>query len=378
VLARFEIDVAERPRPHDGVPLQSILDQLPAGTLLVRPDGITAEFVSASARRVLGGDGTVSALTDTALSMRTLEGLDIAPADRPVARALTGEVIEFFECELARPDGQLRILRVNATPMRDASGALAGALIAFVEITSERLAIEQSRRDADFRDIFLAMLGHDLRNPLAAILTSARLAIRRGALPAGEQKTIARIVSSGERMERMIDQILDMTRARQSGGIPLRCEPKDVAGCVTKAVEAALAERPDARVALELAEGNFVALIDSDRIEQVVAKLVGNAIVHGTAGLPVRVAVRADGASVTVSIHNHGAAITPERQRTLFDPFTRGHSPKEARSSGLGLGLYIAEHIVRAHGGAIALDSSNADGVTFSFTLAQLAEAPSA
>jgi CheY-like chemotaxis protein len=214
------------------------------------------------------------------------------------------------------------------------------------------------------------MLGHDLRNPLAAILTSARLAVRRGGLPVGEQKTIARIVSSGERMERMIDQILDMTRARQRGGIPLRREPKDVSLSVVKAVEEARAGHAEAVLEVEVApDGRLVASIDADRVEQVLSNLIGNAIVHSPAGRPVRIAVRSDAAFVVVTVHNEGPPILEELQRTLFDPFTRAHSPKQERSRGLGLGLYIAEHIVRAHGGAIALESTVEYGTTFAFTM---------
>ena len=350
--------------------LRAILDQLPAGTVLVGSDGLTVEFVSATARQVLGGDGTRSPLTDPSLPLRTFDGADLAPSERPVARALAGESVRLFECELQSTGGLPRMLRVNATQMLDPSGALVGALVAFTEITGERLALDESRRNDDFRDIFLGMLGHDLRNPLAAILTSARLALRRGALPLAEQKTIARVVSSGERMERMIDQILDMTRSRQKGGIELHRARIDLALSTVKAADEARAGRADAVIELDVAEATALEVDgDADRLEQVLSNLIGNAVAHTPPGHPVRVAVHSTADHITVAVHNGGPPIPPELQGSLFDPFTRAHSPKQQRSAGLGLGLYIAEHIVRAHGGSIAYESTAAAGTTFSFTI---------
>lgn len=229
-------------------------------------------------------------------------------------------------------------------------------------------------RNEEIREIFLGRLGHDLRNPLAAILTSARLTLRRGALPASEQKSIARIVSSGERMERMIGQLLDSNRTRQPGGIPLHRDQNDVSQSVVRAVEHARVGHPDAVVELDVErESEHVAHVDSERVEQVLSTLIENAIVHGPPGRPVRVSIRSGEGHVTVAVHNEGTPVPVERQRSLFDPFTRAHSPKLEHSSALGLGLYIAEHIVLAHRGAITLDSNADTGTTLSFTVARAA-----
>jgi signal transduction histidine kinase len=242
----------------------------------------------------------------------------------------------------------------------------------------EQEARLQAQANDAFKEVFMGILGHDLRNPLNTILTTARLMTLRGELLPESQKRIDRVISSGVRMQRMIEQILDMARDRLASGIAVsRTAPRDLVPLVSKIVEETRLAHPERRIELS-AEGRCFASVDADRFEQVVSNLLGNAATHGEPARPILVrvarvvgAVRGDtseeetsGAQVSFSVRNYGTPIDPSSLPLLFDPFRRQRKP-EGRSAGLGLGLYISERIVRAHGGTIRVESSQKDGTLF-------------
>jgi signal transduction histidine kinase len=233
----------------------------------------------------------------------------------------------------------------------------------------EQEARLQAQANDAFKEVFMGILGHDLRNPLNTILTTARLMTLRGELLPESQKRIDRVISSGVRMQRMIEQILDMARDRLTSGIAIsRTAPRDLVTLVGKIVEETRLAHPERRIEL-LSEGNCFASVDADRFEQVISNLLGNAATHGdpTRPIVVRVArVKGDNGEgqVSLSVRNYGPPIDPGFLPLLFDPFRRQRKP-EGRSAGLGLGLYISERIVRAHGGTIRVESSEKKGTLF-------------
>ena len=225
--------------------------------------------------------------------------------------------------------------------------------------------IDERRRNDDFKETFLGVLGHDLRNPLNTILTTTRVLAMRGELPPEIRTRLERIVSSGVRMQRMIDQLLDLTRARLADGIPvyLSEEKVDLLPITTKIVEEMRAAHPAA--VIQLADGSFsFAKVDVDRLEQVLSNLLGNAIAHGDPSRPIRVGLGTHCGAVTISVQNYGPAIDPDLIPRLFNPFARGKLPA-GRSEGLGLGLYISERIVAAHRGKLTVESSVDAGTRF-------------
>jgi signal transduction histidine kinase len=227
----------------------------------------------------------------------------------------------------------------------------------------EKEAREQAETSDAFKELFLGILGHDLRNPLNTILTSARLMTMRSELQAGGPKRVERIVASGLRMERMIAQLLDVTRARLADGIPVeRRAEQDLATIVTKIVDEVRAAHPGRPIELRVA--SCKARVDPDRFEQVISNLVGNAIMHGDPQRPVRVEVSAQGDLASFSVHNFGPPIDPELLPRLFDPFKRAVWRK-GHTDGLGLGLYIVERIVAAHGGKMDVASTEETGTRF-------------
>jgi phosphoserine phosphatase RsbU/P len=227
---------------------------------------------------------------------------------------------------------------------------------------------EAQRQTALFREQFLAILGHDLRNPLQAISGNADLLLRYGGLAEPQRKAVNRISISADRMARMINDVLDFTRARLGGGYPVtraRVNLHEVLRQVVEELEVAHAQR---RFELSLT-GNGWGEWDADSIAQAASNLVGNAVQYSPEDTPVSVAVQDEGAGIRVEVHNEGVPIPEERLPYVFDPFVRGTEGASKARTGLGLGLYITHEIVRAHGGLLRVTSTAEEGTRFSMTL---------
>ena len=166
-------------------------------------------------------------------------------------------------------------------------------------------------------------------------------------------------------MERMVGDLLDVTRARLGGAIPLKRTPVDLQQVCNEAIMEIRVRQPDAVVQLE-ASGDLRGEWDPDRLAQVVSNLVGNAIQHG-GGTPVTVTADHDGESVRLAVHNGGPPIPPDVRPAVFEPLTRGR--KETDGHNIGFGLFIARAIVSAHSGNIQVSSSADAGTTFTVTL---------
>lgn len=228
----------------------------------------------------------------------------------------------------------------------------------FIELYRKRLELAQELRERTetlrLNEMFSALLAHDLRNPLSAILASAQLLHRR---PGDEQvqQTAAGILSSGNRMSRLIEDMLDLARARLAGGIVVNPEPADFRALVERVIREHQATAPERRFETNFM-GDFSGEWDAERIAQVASNLIGNALKHGEPNAPVE--VRLDGTksdSVVLVVANTGT-IAPELQDHLFDPFRGGERPA-GRTEGLGLGLYIVYQIVKAHRGCVEVDT---------------------
>jgi len=215
-------------------------------------------------------------------------------------------------------------------------------------------------------EMFVAVLGHDLRNPLSVITTSAEILLRRASDEA-LLRPASRILGNGQRMGRMIDELLDMARARIAGGIPLSLRDADLATLCRKIVADHEVSHPARGLRLRH-DGNLRGIWDEDRLFQVLSNLLGNALQHGTPEAPVEIVLDGtDCARVVLSVHNQGA-IPEEILPDLFDPF-RVRQKRPHPSRGLGLGLYIVRQIVEAHGGGVAVRSSQEEGTAFVVTL---------
>jgi len=228
----------------------------------------------------------------------------------------------------------------------------------------ERL-LEETRETLRLNEMFTAALSHDLRTPLNAVVAGAAL-LTESAESALTTRIAERILSSGRRMTEMIEQLLDLSRARLSGGIAVDRQPMDLRTLTDRIVAEAQATAPQRSIQLR-AGSSLTGNWDEGRLGQVVSNLVTNAIRHGAAG-PIVVTVAGDEPSrASLSVQNGG--VIPERLRAqLFDPF-RGADDAPSRSEGLGLGLYIVKQIVDAHGGSIEVRSDEQTGTSFVVTL---------
>ncbi|HEY6483028.1 MAG TPA: hybrid sensor histidine kinase/response regulator [Steroidobacteraceae bacterium] len=228
----------------------------------------------------------------------------------------------------------------------------------------QQLAAQLRERTETLRlnEMLTAVLSHDLRSPLNAVLSSALL-LQRGTGDATIHEGAARILSSGKRMGRMIEDMLDLARARLAGGIPLKCEPADFGKLIDRVVPELRAAYPGRRLEV-VRTGDLRGEWDSERLAQVACNLIGNALQHGQPEQAVEVAV--DGTapdSVQLSVVN-GGQIPSSMLPQLFDPF-RGAPRTAGRSEGLGLGLYIVQQVVLAHGGSVDVQSTDANHTRF-------------
>jgi signal transduction histidine kinase len=243
-------------------------------------------------------------------------------------------------------------------------------LIAFHLDAQDRLKISEEalldeRQSAELREQFIAVLGHDLRNPLAAIDAGATVL---GKMPLGEQAkpVVALIRRSAARMAGLIDNVLDFARGRLGGGLSL---VQTVDSGLETVLEQVIAEMrtawPDRDIHAEIVLSRPV-VCDSARIAQLFSNLLGNALTHGDPAGPVRVQARSGDGGFELAVANHGEPIPPETRARLFQPFSRASD--RPGQQGLGLGLYIASEIARAHGGLLEVASS-AEETRFTFRL---------
>jgi len=263
---------------------------------------------------------------------------------------------------------------VVITAVRDAQGQLRGFAKVTRDLTERRrsegeLAAEARRRleaenQTRFAEMFIGILGHDLRNPLNAISIGAALIKRKGI---ADDRVLERILQSSERMSNMVGQLLDLTRTRLAGGIPIERRPAGFRTIVTGAIEELQLAYRDRDIRLEIGE-EIDGLWDTDRLAQVVSNLVGNALEHGQPDRPVTVRLSAADDVVRFSVHSFGPPIPPEVLPLIFDPYRRT-SARSGRSKGLGLGLYITQQIVLAHGGSLACRSTDEEGTTLTVVL---------
>jgi two-component system sensor histidine kinase/response regulator len=246
----------------------------------------------------------------------------------------------------------------------------------FFELYRQRQALSAELNDRTetlrLNEMFTALLAHDLRSPLSAMLASARLLQRRTQDQAALDAA-GRIVASGNRMARMIEDMLDLARARLGGGILVKREAADFKALVERSLREHQAAAPERPIEASYA-GDFAGFWDPERIAQVASNLIGNALKHGTPEGAIQ--VRLDGSDcdhVTLVVKN-GGTIPPDIVPYLFDPF-RGGQRQTGRGDGLGLGLYIVSQIVQAHDGRVDVKTGEGGETAFHVRLPRASSA---
>jgi signal transduction histidine kinase len=242
-------------------------------------------------------------------------------------------------------------------------------LIAFHLDAEARAAASEAslldeRHSAELREQFIAVLGHDLRNPLASIDAGTKLLARE---PQSEKAKgiVALMQGSVERMSRLIDDVMDFARGRLGGGFALHRVPADLAPTLEQVVAELRTAYPGRDIVTEFDISRIVNC-DAGRIAQLVSNLLGNALMHGADPVSVEASTH-DGVFV-LSVANAGTMIPADDLRRLFVPFVRGGSPHSGHQAGLGLGLYIASEIAKAHNGSL-MASSTPSETRFTFRM---------
>lgn len=230
------------------------------------------------------------------------------------------------------------------------------------------IELKEAERVGDLREKLFDILGHDLRNPLNTISMAAKVLSNNKSLQPQELSLTGKIINNTQRMNRMIADLLDLTRTRLVEGIPINRQFCDLNAICLQISDDFSLTYPNTVINFE-SDGSANGFWDADRLAQVLSNLIGNAVQHGTKGTPIDVKLGKNNGKLTLSVRNQGKPIPPDSFKILFDPFRRAIENQNKQSTGLGLGLYIVQQIVQAHQGEISVESNETFGTTFFVTL---------
>jgi PAS domain S-box-containing protein len=355
--------------------LQAVLDTVPAAVWIARDphgDRIDANRFGAELLRRPGGSNmSVTAPPgERPTGFRPMkDGRELSPDQLPIqAAARFGREIRDFELDLAFDDGTLLHLLGNAAPVRDESGAPRGSVGAFIDIT-DRKRSERALRESDRRkDEFLAVLSHELRNPLAPIRNALYILDR--AEPGGQQAHRAKEVANRQvaHLARLVDDLLDVTRIAR-GKVELRRADRDLVALAQRTAEdhRALMQERGLELVVDLPSEPVRVNGDEVRLGQVLGNLLSNAAKFTPAGGKVTLSVRAQPQQAIIHVRDTGPGIEPELLESIFDPFTQAKQTLARSEGGLGLGLALVKGLVGLHGGEVV--ARNDGGADFVVTL---------
>ncbi|MGR9461989.1 PAS domain-containing sensor histidine kinase [Rhizobium leguminosarum] len=353
--------------------LEDLYENAPCGYLSLQPDGrivkvnrTLSTWIGIPAEQLLGK--RLHDLLNT--SGRIFYETHFAPLLR--MQGFFNEVA----LDLVAADGRKLPVLANAMERRAEDGALLFTRVTMFQAAERRRyerelvearaaadtagAIVKSQLDfeqqtAELREQFIAILGHDLRNPLASIAAAGRM-LRKEEQTDRSTKVLDLMQGSVVRMSGLIDNVLDFARARLGGGIVLDRRAEELEPILRQVIEELRYSHLDRRIEVRIELDGPISC-DSSRIGQLVSNLLGNALTHGTPDEPVRLSAATVDGRLELWIANGGAPISSDAMTRLFQPFFKGEAGTSQR--GLGLGLYIASEIARAHGGAITVSSGD-------------------
>jgi signal transduction histidine kinase len=345
-----EVDrrVAEQARELDAV-----VEHLPVGVSILDPDGAPLR-TNRRAEELLAAIGRTGDRFG-AIRIERADGSEIAPEDRPIARAARGEVITDEIVYHEARDGSRRVFRTSAVPLHGDDGAVTRVLVAFDDVTAQ---LWRDRADRDF----VANAAHQIRTPITAIATSVA-ALQAGAKhqPTDRDRFLRHLEAEVGRLTRLGEALLTLTRAQRTGATP---DPTLVP--LREVVDALVAEVEPLGVDVEVdCADDVAALSNRPLLEQALANLLENAAKH-SGGEPVSVAARRSRGMVVVDVVDRGRGMGPEELEHAFDRFYRG----EDSTGGFGLGLPIAYEAIRAAGGTLELESAPESGTRARVTVA--------
>ncbi|WP_224369138.1 PAS domain-containing sensor histidine kinase [Hyalangium versicolor] len=344
--------------------LNAVLSQLPVGVVIAEPTGRLL-LGNAAMQEIWGGFIASQSIAEySAYQGFRPDGSPYRAEEWPLSRTLhTGEPVLREPVTIVHQDGRRKEAELSSTAVRDVEGRVIAGVVVSTDVTAHHQLREALCREADTREKLLGIVSHDLRGPLQAIYTSSTLLLRAEPLTPAQQKKVGRILTSVQRMDHLIRDLLDFVRVRQEGTMPLQPRRGNLETACLPVLEELMAAHPSRQIRLET-RGNLEGEWDPDRICQLVGNLVTNALKHGAPETPIEVRLTGEEAQVVLEVVNQGRAIPAELLPRLFEPFTRASSGGDALK-GVGLGLFIVHEIVAAHRGLISVSSSAETGTVF-------------
>jgi len=309
------------------------------------------------------------------LSLRSCVGIDpgrVGDFHEPLSEAMVGRLASLLdkpvESFLVVPlvvAGAIRGLLI-ASRRPSSSGAEQDEWLLSALADPAASALEKSRLDeiGEFRERLIGIVGHDLRSPLSTILLGTHILLHKEGLGEKETEVARRIARSAQQAIRLIDQLLDLTRSRLGGGISIDPRKVDLQEICRQVLDETELAHPDRPLRIETT-GDVIGMWDRDRLYQLLANLVGNAVQHGEPKSAIEMRIHGGGAEIVIEVANRGEPIPPAAMPHIFDAFRKGTAALASRTQGLGLGLFIAQQIARSHGGFITATSSQSDGTMF-------------
>ena len=339
--------------------LQSVLERLPIGIFVSRPLDGTLVFSNDAAARIWRTDSFPAGREERCRMLKLMfpDGRPIPKAESPVVRALRGEVVEGIEVGIERRDGTCGWVSFSAAPVLREDGTVQVAVATVVDVTAEKTARAAADEAGRAKDEFLAMLGHELRNPLTPIVTALDLMRLTGASSFDRERAV--IERQVSHLKRLVDDLLDVSRAAR-GGLRLELAPVELSAAVADAIEVAspLVTERNQKLAVSVPRTGLVVNADRGRLAQVVTNLLGNAAKYTPSGGHISVSARVDGGDVELEVADDGAGIAPDLLPHVFEAFTQGKQGLDRKQGGLGLGLAIARQLIVGHGGSIEARSA--------------------
>lgn len=361
----------------DGEPIQSseavyrtLFDEAPCGYVLAGSDGHIAMANDWLAK--LLGYSTEELESMTIRDILSMAGRILYETNLLPLMRLQGTIGE-VTIDLKATDKTAVPVMMSASATLDDAGALSTVRIVFVKASarrnyerelvsardSARQGLADEKRDGELREQFVAVLGHDLRNPLASMSAATRILSGETLTPRAT-KVLGLMQGSIVRMTGLVENVLDFARSRLGAGIGLSMEVgRSLETLISQVVDELRVAAPDHEIIVDLSIDRPV-YCDEVKIGQLISNLLGNAQSHGDNSQPIRLrAFTTDQDIFAVSVANGGTAIPEDTMARLFDPFVRGSS--QGYRQGLGLGLYIASEIAKAHGGTLKVSSTDVE-----------------
>ncbi|HKW91231.1 MAG TPA: ATP-binding protein [Methylomirabilota bacterium] len=292
-----------------------------------------------------------------AASLFRPDGSVLDPADTPMAEALRHEGERTGELLIGRPDGSRLPVRMTAAALRDGHGAIIGTVNAFQDITPVREDEQDATRLAAInraKDEFLAVLSHELRNPVGVIVNALAVLDQAAAPGSAHEQARGVIRRQAQQLARLLDDLLDVARIT-NGRIELKREPVDLAGAIAQAVEREQrrVDEKTQRLIVTTGDRPVIVMADPVRLQQILGNLLNNAHKYTPAGGSIWVTLEAEPERAVVTVRDDGIGVASDKLETIFDLFAQASTPSARRGGGLGIGLTLVRYLVALHGGAV-------------------------